>query len=367
MNALSTFPIWDVAKKDLYDSVLSDVKAGKSDPINKELRDTYNANYQKAVIGVMGKPDYGDTGFDLSLQSQLNVERLASFKSYQATAQLNKIKDNADFESKGKSVLSTFNRYQAVEYNTITARARTAHQWEGFKENIDLYPNIMWLPSRSAHIREEHEAFYYHVWPQDDPFWDENQPGALWNCKCDWTETDKDVTDNGDIESVTPSQGLEGNPGETGELITDEHPFISYAPDDIDSDVYRIMRNDARNEAIDNLVGKEIHQTISDDNGEDRNIKIEITKPGIKHMAGDYDENRTFKNGLMPYLDTIIKESKYVLSAQNYDFTDPMTLKYHYFSFEILDRKGYVNVAEDAYGKFRFHSYKDIIGHKKRK
>lgn len=367
MSAVATFPIWDLTKQELTDTVIAQIKEGKSDLINSSLRDNYLSNFNKAVDGVMGKPQYGDSGFDLALQSRINVERFANFKAYQATEQLKSLRtDDPMFDKNAKAVINTFNRFQATEYNTITARARTAHQWEGFKENKDLYPNIMWLPSRSAHIREEHAAFYYHVWAQDDPFWDENSPGQLWNCKCDWEETDKDVTDNGDIESVPAAPGLEGNPGESGELITDEHPYISSAPDNVEPDVYREMRNDARDEAIDNLVGNSIPQTIIED-GNERSIDIEITKPGIKHMAGDFDENQVFKNGLMPYLDRIILKAEFVVSADNYNFVDQMTKRYHYFSFDILDQKGYINVAEDAYGKFRFHSYKDIIGHKKRK
>lgn len=326
----------------------------------------YQSNFEKAVSGVFGKVEYGDKYFDIATQAQINAERFAAYKAYQVTEQLKALDTKSDkFDEQAKGVINTFNRYQTTEYNTMMARSRTARQWQQFQENKELYPNIMWLPSRSAHQREEHQAYYYHIWPKDDPFWDENQPGNEYNCKCDWTETDKDPTDNGDIEPVAPSPGLNGNPGDEGELITDDHPYINSAPDEIEPEVYREIRNDTRNEAILFLSGKMIPQTIIE-NGIERDIKIEITTKGIKHMAGDFDENKPFKNALMPHLDEIISKSTYVKPAPNYHFTNTMVKGYHYYEFDILNRKGYLNIEEDIAGNFRFHAYTDKLRAKRK-
>ena len=75
-------------------------------------------------------------------------------------------------------------------------------------------PNIKWLPSRSVNRREEHEQFYNRIWPKDDPFWDHNQPGNLWNCKCDWQQTDEPPTDNNPT-SLIQHQGLQRQPDRT--------------------------------------------------------------------------------------------------------------------------------------------------------
>ena len=47
------------------------------------------------------------------------------------------------------------------------------------------------------------------VLPADHPFWQENFPGNLWNCKCDWTHTDEPVTSFPQA-NVKPHTGLEG-------------------------------------------------------------------------------------------------------------------------------------------------------------
>ena len=63
-----------------------------------------------------------------------------------------------------------------------------------------------------------------------DPFWSVNQPGNLWNCKCDWEETDAPIyTKELTAEELAKARkegggihanGLEGNPAVTGEIFT---------------------------------------------------------------------------------------------------------------------------------------------------
>lgn len=136
-----------------------------------------------------------------------------------------------------KAILHKYNRYQAAEYNTAVARARTGKQWQQFEEedNRRLFPCIKWLPSRSATPREEHMPFYNRVWTKDDPFWLSNQPGTLWNCKCDWEQTDEDPTD-GNPTSRIVKPGLDENPATSGQIFTDTAPYFKRAPKDIKID-----------------------------------------------------------------------------------------------------------------------------------
>ena len=173
--------------------------------------------------------------FDLEAQLQANVTRFAAYKAWHLTEQLKKQREkwdnDDDFQKVAKAVLNTFNRYQAAEYNTATARARTAKQWTDFNADPianELYPNLRWLPSRSASPREEHMVFYNRVWAKTDPFWSVNQPGNLWNCKCDWEETDDPVTE-GNPTGAHHARGLEGNPAETGEIFGENCTYFKQA------------------------------------------------------------------------------------------------------------------------------------------
>jgi hypothetical protein len=212
----------------------------------------YSDNLRKAVTGVLA----GDRYSNIQQQLLANVNRFAAYKAWHATRQIERQRadsngverSNKAYEDMAKVVLGKFNRYQVAEHNTAIARTRTAKQWMDFHADPvsnELYPNLRWLPSRSADPREEHMRFYGIVLPKNDPFWQHNQPGNLWNCKCDWEETDAPA------DTVTPdknihAKGLEGNPAESGEVFTKEAAYFKAAGDrenTIQKDILSLKEN----------------------------------------------------------------------------------------------------------------------------
>lgn len=284
MAALVSFPyVYNLSKRELYEKVIRDVMEGKAGNIHPDVYQAYSDNLRKAVGGVFPQGNPGDPYFDLEAQLQANVTRFAAYKAWHLTEQLKKQREkwdnDDDFQKVAKSVLNTFNRYQAAEYNTATARARTAKQWTDFNADPianELYPNLRWLPSRSASPREEHIVFYNRVWAKTDPFWSVNQPGNLWNCKCDWEETDDPVTDDNPTDAHH-ARGLEGNPAETGEIFGENCTYIHNSPRTTEQACRKINRNTMAKQ------GREINQN--------RNISHEIDG-----MEYEFDF-RNFGNG----------------------------------------------------------------------
>ena len=227
-DAIRTFPIiYDITQRELYRKVLDDLKNGTVKEIDTDLYEAYGNGLRKAVDTVLGESEYGDEYFDMQMQMRANVSRFAAYKAYHATQELKDI-DVKDIDNRGRLVLNKYNRWQAAEYNTAVARARTAKQYHDFTSDPvsnELYPNIKWLPSRSATPREAHRVFWNRVWAKNDPFWNSNTPGSLWNCKCDWEETDEPVT-NGNPTGNMSAKGLEGNPAVTGEIFTKDCPYV---------------------------------------------------------------------------------------------------------------------------------------------
>ena len=215
------------------DAIISEI-AGLSDgQISPSLYDTYSENLRNAVNHV-----FSPNG-DNVLRDQLlsNVSLLSAYKAMNVT-KLVRAELGNDLDEAGR-IIRTANRLQATEYNTALSRCRTAKQFDKFKETADLFPNIRWLQSRSADPREAHREFWDRVWAKDDPFWGENTPGSLWNCKCDWEETDDPVT-IGNPHGNQSARGLCGNPADTGEVFTTviserqnvgyrAHPYFSTA------------------------------------------------------------------------------------------------------------------------------------------
>lgn len=122
-------------------------------------------------------------------------------------------------EEQVRQAIKRYNQWQAVEYNAISARARTARQFLMYQTNRNVYPNLTWVRSRSANPREAHLVLVGLTLPIDHSYWQTNQPGNLYGCKCDWKQTR--ATPSEHVPSgVPPSPGLEGNPLQSGELIT---------------------------------------------------------------------------------------------------------------------------------------------------
>ena len=204
-----------------------DIIDGLDQSINPSLNDHYMRSFRKAV-DVTFKQD-SDSG--LSDRLRTNAVRFAAHKAAYVQRTLQNIQADPRIEDKPKAIkqaLRVFDNWQDAEYNTAVARARTAKQFEEFMDPdaVRLFPNLRWVPSRSANPRASHQVFYDRVWAKNDPFWASHSPGTEWNCKCDIEETDDPITENQDMQLPKAPRGLEGNPAETGELFTDNASYM---------------------------------------------------------------------------------------------------------------------------------------------
>ncbi len=334
---------------------------GKAGTIHSDVYQAYSDNLRKAVGGVFRSDDYGDKYFELQAQLQSNVSRFAAYKAYHLTEQLKKKREewtnDDDFKNIAKAMMNTFNRYQAAEYNTATARARTAKQWNDFNADPianELYPNLRWLPSRSANPREEHQAFYWLVLPKNDLFWQQNQPGNLWNCKCDWEETDAPIdtkelkaddlakarSEGGGIHA----NGLEGNPAVTGEIFTQGCTYFQQAGKDAAVEVIKTVRTIVREQFVD----LEKHLTTSLGNVLVDNITmIEVSKGSAT------DKTYFLKQEIASNFDKYI-EKLHPLQPENVDLSHNRKNNIFYKRKKQFEQEEGMKVFSLALGEYTF-------------
>lgn len=244
---------YQLAQKQSRQAIIDDFFNGYKNTIHPDLYAAFSSTLRKAVSGVFGN-DPENRFSDLKDKLISNVSRFAAYKAYHCSRVIDRQRATEDgelvskkeFEELANKVISTYNRWQAAEYNTAVTRARTAKQFTVFNEphNVRLFPCLRWIPSRSVEQRDEHKPFYNLVLPKDHPFWQSNQPGNLWNCKCDWEETNAQQS-KGYPKTKINSQGLEGNPATTGEVFTDRHTYFAKAPKKIkiDSETAKQFKN----------------------------------------------------------------------------------------------------------------------------
>ena len=206
--------------------VIQDIQSGVADPIHPKMYDAYYTNLNKAIRGVFKPDSTNGKHLDYYYKMNANAAKFAAYKSHTVTNELRRVldADPKNFQDNAKKVIKKYNRYQAVEYNTTMSRCRTARQWGDFQGTKDVLPNLEWIHTRSYKARELHLSFVGLVLPIDSEFWKTNQPGNLYNCKCDWRRVDKPVSQT--PPNVKPSPGLDGNPGIDGDIFSDNHPYI---------------------------------------------------------------------------------------------------------------------------------------------
>lgn len=349
---------------------------GNAGNIHPDVYKAYSDNLRKAVGGVFRSDDYGNRYFDLQAQLQSNVTRFAAYKAWHLTEQLKKQRekwtDDDEYKKVAKAVLNTFNRYQAAEYNTATARARTAKQWTDFTSDPianELYPNLKWLPSRSANPREEHQVFYGLVLPKTDLFWQQNQPGNLWNCKCDWEETDdpidtkeltaEDLAKAREEDGGIHANGLEGNPAETGEIFTKECTYFKQAGNSnkqkrqADIKIANEIRPLLEAELKEKLLNKQ--EATCKINGEEH--KVMFISKGIEEATKSMQGTSSYwiKNEILPKIPEYIQSGQFVrkVASDATHNTRKSTLRlkrntdwFYYFKTKLPDgSEAYINIG----------------------
>lgn len=269
--------------------------------IDADLYRRYSETLRKAVELV---------GVDETLQDRwlANVSRFAAYKAADATRRIAEaVMENGALDD-GLNPLHAHRRYLAAEANTARTRARTGKQWQQFNDadRRRLFPNLRWVPSRSAMPREAHQLFWDKVWAKDDPFWQRNQPGTLWNCKCDWEETDDPVST--DEEKKLPNgrsvddytikvRGLDGNPAETGRIFSDDASYVGNAPEGTENICRAIQRDLLASQAV--IINS--NRTITCKIGNDTH-EVDFSKPKInKHFTQEMfaDRNYWLKNEIL--------------------------------------------------------------------
>lgn len=239
---------------------------GKPTQSRAELYEGYSRQFRRAADAVFA----ADEMPELADRLRANVSRFAAYKSAYVESEFARIANDPKYnDATRKAAMNAaedrFARWTDAEYNTATARCRTAKQMAEFMEpdNVRLFPNLEWLATRSANPRAEHQAFVGLILPKEHTFWRTHTPGTEWNCKCDLAETDAPASNADNLPDIKPPRGLEGNPAETGEVFTDKVGYIRNAAptvwnDTIKPTVREVIRqqNAGFNKTFDTNIGK---------------------------------------------------------------------------------------------------------------
>lgn len=207
----------------------------KTGDIDEELfRKTYGELNKKAAEG-WGKDDYNDP--ELAEDTQRirdNLFKFSGAKTYQEIKEMNdalyddkgKKLSYEDFREKVMAIHKDYNEnYLRTEFETTETSCRRASEWQEFKENADIMPNLKYVTAGDERVRESHRILDGVVKPINDPFWLRNYPPNGYRCRCYAEQTDEPETPATPI--VTIPDAFANNVGQSGEIFTVAHPYFS--------------------------------------------------------------------------------------------------------------------------------------------
>lgn len=221
--------------RDLVGSALERIFKTRKADVDPDLFEiTYKTLEESINIGA-GKIEYGKPNFALVEQLKDSAAMFSSAKSLQQGKELaalitrpdGKYRSWDEFKTLAKQVDENYNlHWLKVEHNTAIRKARSAVDWQSYVENADLYPNLKYTPSKAATPSEEHKVYWNIIKPINDVFWTKHLPPSRYNCQCGTEPTDDDP--QGEVKGVSdPAPGLDNNPGVSGKLFSDKHPYIA--------------------------------------------------------------------------------------------------------------------------------------------
>lgn len=287
--------------------------------------------------------------WEFTQRIERNLREFAAHKQATITSELRRLlvgpkgkRSQQDWLAEAERVIKRHHgRYLRAELSTATAAAQAAESWQEFERRKYLYQNLKYITAGDERVRESHRLLDNIVRPVDDPFWDTHTPPLGWLCRCKLIQTDEASTGVPDLSEVKIPKGLRQNPGKTGKLFGDDHPYFNHS----ELDVERISANAAR------LHAKESRQAVRQwAKDQDLSIKLPhldlpvgMTNGEVKTVTGKPHRESAGRNELLYILGLLADKLQYLGSAP--DSGEHATVRsWHYYSISLGGVDFFINI-----------------------
>lgn len=257
----------------------------------------------------------------------------------------------AEFEEQANKLMRRQHSYLRTEVKTIRRSANMAERWTEMQRRAYLYPNVRYETVGDSRVREEHRDLDGAVYPINHEFWDTHWPPNGWNCRCTTIQTDEPVNE---IEpGWTPGKGFRQNPGKTGMLIGEDHPYYDYA-NQTQSRIRELAqqlravaeRDELYQVAKTALAGKSL--AVPGLPG-----RLEMSARSIKSIQRHYHEVPDVRNSLLTILEWLLPTLNFVGTATNDDPAKGTTRRWFYYRVILMGQDFVLNIREVQAAKNR--------------
>lgn len=195
------------------------------------LKQFAEAGYGKTLLDAA---DWNE--FDLMERIKRNMSAFAGGKLNLITTQMRAYRgmSKAQFKKVGKGLLTAHNEsYLEAEVQTALASANSASKWQDIQRRAYLYPNLRYETAGDERVRESHRPLDGVVYPVNHSFWNTWMPPNGWRCRCIVIQTDEPAKAVGDDFELEIPKAFQNNPGKTGKLFGDDHPYFDWSEKDL--------------------------------------------------------------------------------------------------------------------------------------
>lgn len=210
--------------------------------------DTWRANvenlWQAANEGTnqnLLEIDFDSQDADLLVALRRNVYSFAAFKNHSMIEDMitgmhdenGKLRTFEEFAKEAQPTWQTYNMHWLnTEYNAALGSAAMAVKWNDIESRKGIFPLLRYKAVGDERTREGHAKLNDVCLPVEHEFWQTYYPLNGWNCRCTVEQVASgEIVEPDDMptEKEVPS-GFRFNPGSTGQLFGDDHPYFDVAP-----------------------------------------------------------------------------------------------------------------------------------------
>ena len=211
---------WDAAVEQLVNQIWAGGTNGAD--LNRDLVLKYYSGLNKATKNGWGAGYYTN---DLTRDFRENLLKFSGAKSYSLITKIQELKfdgiDKQDFTEQAKKLINLHNEtWQWTEEKFAANSASSARDFQAYRQDADLYPNLKYRTMGDAEVRPEHAANEGVIKPINQ--WTKIPP-LDYGCRC-WLEQTFENPNNRDISVYNDT--IANNPAVAGELFTKNNGYF---------------------------------------------------------------------------------------------------------------------------------------------
>ena len=236
------------------EQLAKDVYEGKTD--SKSIDPAYIAAMYGEMNTAAGK-GYGKDWYKVNkstgnispevIQMQRNLYKFSGAKSTVVLQEINQILQKQmpwnQFRDEVLKLNPKYNKnYLQAEWQTANQSAKHARDWEYYKSNASLYPNLAYRTQGDERVRDAHTLLNGVVAAIGSEFWKSHYPPNGWRCRCYVVQTAETATKEDKIPKLNDKDFPEEfriNTGESGQVFSEDdlknskaHPYFALTNND---------------------------------------------------------------------------------------------------------------------------------------